>query len=240
MRLDNRIFDLGLASSRTHAKNLILTGKVFINGEKIFKPAFEVPENAEISVDRAEDYSSLGGIKLKNAFEKFGISSNDKICIDIGASNGGFTDVMLRGGAKKVYAVDVGECALPDELIADGRVEVRDRLNARYLTFEDIGLKADLITVDVSFISLKLILPALIQFMTADSRLIALIKPQFELGKSALSKSGVVKNPKLYQKAVDDVVAFAASIGLKNSGVIEVPRLFNDKNREYTAAFSLN
>lgn len=240
MRLDNRIFDLGLASSRTHAKNLILTGKVFINGEKVFKPAFEVPENAEISVDRAEDYSSLGGIKLKNAFEKFGISSNDKICIDIGASNGGFTDVMLRGGAKKVYAVDVGECALPDELIADGRVEVRDRLNARYLTFEDIGLKADLITVDVSFISLKLILPALIQFMTADSRLIALIKPQFELGKSALSKSGVVKNPKLYQKAVDDVVAFAASIGLKNSGVIEVPRLFNDKNREYTAAFSLN
>ena len=240
MRLDNRIFDLGLASSRTHAKNLILTGKVFINGEKVFKPAFEVPENAEISVDRAEDYSSLGGIKLKNAFEKFGISSNDKICIDIGASNGGFTDVMLRGGAKKVYAVDVGECALPDELIADGRVEVRDRLNARYLTFEDIGLKADLITVDVSFISLKLILPALIQFMTADSRLIALIKPQFELGKSALSKSGVVKNPKLYQKAVDDVVAFAASIGLKNSGVIEVPRLFKDKIREYTAAFSLN
>lgn len=240
MRLDNRIFDLGLASSRTHAKNLILTGKVFINGEKVFKPAFEVPENAEISVDRAEDYSSLGGIKLKNAFEKFGISSNDKICIDIGASNGGFTDVMLRGGAKKVYAVDVGECALPDELIADGRVEVRDRLNARYLTFEDIGLKADLITVDVSFISLKLILPALIQFMTADSRLIALIKPQFELGKSALSKSGVVKNPKLYQKAVDDVIAFAASIGLKNSGVIEVPRLFKDKNREYTVAFSLN
>lgn len=240
MRLDNRIFDLGLASSRTHAKNLILTGKVFINGEKIFKPAFEVPENAEISVDRAEDYSSLGGIKLKNALEKFGISSNDKICIDIGASNGGFTDVMLRGGAKKVYAVDVGECALPDELIADGRVEVRDRLNARYLTFEDIGLKADLITVDVSFISLKLILPALIQFMTADSRLIALIKPQFELGKSALSKSGVVKNPKLYQKAVDDVISFAASIGLKNSGVIEVPRLFKDKNREYTAAFSLN
>lgn len=240
MRLDNRIFDLGLASSRTHAKNLILTGKVFINGEKVFKPAFEVPENAEISVDRAEDYSSLGGIKLKNAFEKFGISSNDKICIDIGASNGGFTDVMLRGGAKKVYAVDVGECALPDELIADGRVEVRDRLNARYLTFEDIGLKADLITVDVSFISLKLILPALIQFITADSRLIALIKPQFELGKSALSKSGVVKNPKLYQKAVDDVIAFAASIGLKNSGVIEVPRLFKDKNREYTVAFSLN
>ena len=160
---------------------------LFINGEKIFKPAFEVPENAEISVDRAEDYSSLGGIKLKNALEKFGISSNDKICIDIGASNGGFTDVMLRGGAKKVYAVDVGECALPDELIADGRVEVRDRLNARYLTFEDIGLKADLITVDVSFISLKLILPALIQFMTADSQTpaVGILKEDYTYGTDA-------------------------------------------------------
>lgn len=237
MRLDNYLFGTGLAESRTNAKNLILTGKASVNGAVVTKPSFEVSPGQEVTVDRGEVFSSLGGVKLKNALDKFGLSASGKVCIDIGASNGGFTDVMLKDGAKKVFCVDVGECALPLEMREDERVKVKDRLNARYISFEDIGIKADLITVDVSFISLRLILPALIQFMTPSTSLIALIKPQFELGKSALTKSGIVKNPKLYIKAVEDVTAFAASIGLKNFGVIEVPRLFMDKNREFTALF---
>ena len=124
-------------------------------------------------------------------------------------------------------------------MLADDRVEVRDRLNARFISFEDIGIRAELITVDVSFISLQLILPALKQFMNEDTALIALIKPQFEVGRALLSKSGVVKNPREAEKAVSEVVAFAASIGLKGLGVVEIPRLFKDKNREYTALFKL-
>ena len=239
MRLDNYLSEAGLAKSRTRAKNLILTGKVSVDGLVVRKASFEIQPGQSVSVNSEEDFSSLGGIKLKNALEKFNISPEGKVCIDIGASNGGFTDVMLRAGAKKVFCVDVGECALPADMLADDRVEVRDRLNARFISFEDIGIRAELITVDVSFISLKLILPALKQFMNEDTALIALIKPQFEVGRALLSKSGVVKNPREAEKAVSEVVAFAASIGLKGLGVVEIPRLFKDKNREYTALFKL-
>lgn len=240
MRLDSYLSETGMARSRTHAKNLIVIGKVSINGKIAQKASEEVVVGDKIEVDLSEDYSSLGGIKLKRALEYFNIDPENKICIDIGASNGGFTDVMLKGGAKKVFCVDIGECALPPEMSADERVHVKDRLNARYIAFEDIGIKADLISVDVSFISLKLVIPALIQFMHRESVLVTLIKPQFEVGPKYLPKSGIVKNAKAIEKAIGDVIAFAAANGLKCMGYTSAPHPFPDKNREYLAAFCLN
>lgn len=239
MRLDSYLSEAGLARSRTHAKNLIIVGKVSVNGKIAQKASDDVSSADNIEVDFSEDYSSLGGIKLKRALEYFKLDPAGKICIDIGASNGGFTDVMLKGGAKKVFCVDIGECALPPEMCLDERVYVKDRLNARYLTFEDIGIKADLISVDVSFISLKLVIPALIQYMHSDSVLVALIKPQFEVGPKYLPKSGIVRNTKAIEKAIGDVTAFASALGLKCLGTTSAPHPFPDKNREYLAAFRL-
>lgn len=240
MRLDVYLAEYGFAKSRTHAKNLIILGKVFVNGMPGSKPGDEVKDGDEIYVDRTDDYSSLGGIKLKHALECFGIDVNGKVCIDIGASNGGFTDVMLKGGAQKVFCVDIGECALSEEIKSDSRTVVLDRLNARYIQFEDIGIKADLITADVSFISLKLIIPALIQFLPPEGKLVVLVKPQFEVGKKFLTKSGIVKNQRIAEKAVEEVSAFAAGLGLKTVGTVRAPHPFKDKNVEYLTLFVLN
>ena len=232
MRLDNCIFDLGLASSRTHAKNLILTGKVFINGEKIFKPAFEVPENAEISVDRAEDYSSLGGIKLKNAFEKFGISSNDKICIDIGASTGGFTDCMLQNGAQKVYAIDVGHSQLAEELLNNEKVVNLEGTNIKELDTNGIE-KLDFISSDVSFISEIHVLPKIYKLLKIKGKAVVLIKPQFEAGSQHLNKNGVVKNIKIHQKVIQNIVMFANKLGFRIIDVTYSPIKGPAGNIEY-------
>ena len=237
MRLDVYLAETGLARSRTHADNLIKLGKVFVNGVPEGKPSRNVSDAETVTVDRADDYASLGGLKLVKAFDCFGISPAGKVCIDIGASNGGFTDVMLRGGARKVYCVDIGECALPEEMRSDERVAVRDRLNARYLSFEDIGIKADIVTVDVSFISLTYILPALVQFLDKDSVIIALVKPQFEVGRAELTKSGIVKSRRAALKAVENVKTFAGQLGLLSSDTAEAPHPFVNKNYEYLVAF---
>ncbi|MFI3229374.1 MAG: TlyA family RNA methyltransferase [Bacillota bacterium] len=233
MRLDNYLHFIGLARSRTHAQNLIKQGRVTINGDLCLKSATEITENDKLDLLEGDDFASLGGAKLKKAIDNFQIDVKGYNCIDIGASNGGFTDVLLQSGANKVYAVDVGECALPKEMREDERVIVKERLNARYINFEDIGLKVDLVVIDVSFISLKLILPSIIQFLNFDSGVVALIKPQFELGKSALSKKGIVQSKKLEQKAVEDIVGFSEGLGLKVVGVTEAPHPFKEKNQEY-------
>ena len=175
MRIDLYLTEIGLARSRTHAQNLIKLGKVIVNDVIVTKASMEVTGLEKLDVDNREDFASLGGLKLQKALQHFKIDVTNKVCIDIGASNGGFTDVLLRGGANKVYAVDIGECALPEEMVENDRVIVKDKLNARYLSFEDIGVKADLITIDVSFISLTMILPAMVQFLDQNSLIIALI-----------------------------------------------------------------
>ena len=237
MRLDVYLAEYGLARSRTHAENLIKLGKVRVNDVPAGKPSLSVSGAESITVDRAEDYASLGGLKLVKAFDAFGITPSGKVCIDIGSSNGGFTDVMLRGGAVKIYCVDIGECALSEEMRSDERVAVRDKLNARYLSFEDIGVKADIVTVDVSFISLTYILPALVQFLDKDSVIVALVKPQFEVGRAELTKNGIVKSRRAAVKATERVKAFAGELGLTSSDTVEAPHPFENKNYEYLVAF---
>jgi 23S rRNA (cytidine1920-2'-O)/16S rRNA (cytidine1409-2'-O)-methyltransferase len=210
---------------------------VKVNDLVEFKVARAVSADDAILISNIGDYASLGGIKLKKALEYFNINLQNCVAIDIGASNGGFTDVLIKSGAKKVFAVDVSQCALPDELKNDERVCVKDKLNARSLTFEDLGIKADIITVDVSFISLRLILPALLQFMDHNTKMITLIKPQFEVGRKYLNKNGMVTNQKVVEKARDDVIAFGEALGLRNGGVIDAPHPFADKNREILALF---
>lgn len=233
MRIDTFLFISGLAKSRTHAQNLIKLGKVSVDNVIVSKPAYDVNGYEEIVVDDKDDFASLGGLKLQKALNHYKVDVKNKVCIDIGASNGGFTDVLLRSGAGKVYAVDIGDCALPAEMIEDDRVIVKDKLNARYLSFEDIGVKADVITIDVSFISLTMILPALMQFLTDNSSIIALIKPQFEVGPALLTKTGIVKNPKAIDFAIKKVTNFALELGLKFAPVIEAPHPFENKNQEY-------
>ncbi len=233
MRLDNYIYMIGIARSRTHAQNLIKQGRVTINGTLCLKPATIFSETDKLDILEGDDYVSLGGAKLKHAIDCFSLNVNNKTCIDVGASNGGFTDVLLQSGAKNVYAVDVGECALPQEMQDDDRIIVKDKLNARYIIFEDIGIKVDMITIDVSFISLKMILPSLMQFLSFNSEIVALIKPQFELGRSALSKKGIVQSKKLELKAVEDIKLFTEQLGFKVIGVVEAPHPFKDKNQEY-------
>ena len=233
MRIDLFLFEHGLCKSRTHAQNLIKLGKIIVNDIVISKSSMEVDENDKIIVDNKDDFASLGGLKLQKALNHYKVDVTNKICIDIGASNGGFTDVLLRAGASKVYAVDIGECALPQEMINDDRVVVKDKINARYLTFEDIGIKADIITIDVSFISLTMILPVLTQFLDKNSIIIALIKPQFEVGKSMLTKTGIVKSQKATDQAIKKILDFARGLSLLNKPIIEAPHPFEYKNKEY-------
>ena len=218
--------------SRTKAARFIEEGRVFYRGVCVDKPSKDVPDDAEIELREAQDFASVGGDKLEKALNDFGASVEGAVCADIGASNGGFTDCLLRRGAAKVFAVDVGECALPERLKDDPRVVVKDRLNARFIGVDDIGEPLDVVTIDVSFISLKLILPPAERLLKHGGRVFALIKPQFEAGKSALSKRGIVTSPKVRQAVVDDVCAFAKDIGFEVVGVTSAP-IKKDKNVEY-------
>lgn len=231
MRLDVYLSDLKNVT-RTKAKQLIESGFVKVGDNIIKKPAYEVSDDANISLIDDFKFSSLGGDKLQKAFTDFSYSVKDKVCVDIGASNGGFTDCMLQNGAKRVYAVDVGECAFDDKLKNDSRVIVKDKTNARYLTSDDLGEKCDFACIDVSFISLKLILPAVKDLLRDNGEIIALIKPQFEAGHNNLSKKGLVLSPKVHQKVCDDVTAFAESIGLKRKNLTSAP-IKEGKNREF-------
>lgn len=233
MRLDIYLHISGLARSRTHAANLIKLGKITVDGLTATKASYEINANSLVEVSETNSFASLGGIKLNKALDDFGIDLSGKTAIDIGASNGGFTDVLLRRGAHKVFAVDVGQCALPKELAEDDRVCVKDKINARYINFEDIGIFADIITIDVSFISLKLVIPSLLQFLRPSSAIVALVKPQFEVGKKSLTKSGIVQNKKQAEGALKEIASFCAELGLTVVGTTQAPRPFESKNQEY-------
>lgn len=237
MRLDLFLAEKGYANTRTRAQNLIKLGAVKVNGAAINKPSYEVGEKDAVEVLDIIKYCSLGGLKLERAIEFFKIKLHGS-AIDIGASNGGFTDCLLCHGISKVYAVDVGANALPDKLTQDPRVVIMDNTNARNLSPSDFAEKADFITIDVSFISLTLILPIALKLLKDDGRVIALVKPQFEVGRKNLTKNGVVKTVKAREDALKSVISAAANCGLQYLGSVEAPQLFEEKNIEYLALFS--
>ena len=218
--------------TRTKAKNMIESKFVKVDGNVITKAGYELKDYSVVEILDSFKFSSLGGDKLQKAFDDFNYTVNDKVCVDIGASNGGFTDCMLKNGAVKVFAVDVGDCALGEELKNDKRVVIKDRLNARYITVEDLGEQCDFASVDVSFISLKLILPAVKSLLKVGGEVIALIKPQFEAGSSELSKKGLVLNAKTHQRVCDDIKSFALSLGFEFRGLTTAP-IKEGKNKEF-------
>jgi 23S rRNA (cytidine1920-2'-O)/16S rRNA (cytidine1409-2'-O)-methyltransferase len=218
-RLDVLIVERGLAPSRERAQSLLLAGNVLVNGQKLEKAGTQIATDAQIEiVGETLRYASRGGVKLEGALEDFGVTPQNKICLDIGSSTGGFTDCLLQYGALRVYAVDVSADQLDWKLRKDPRVISIER-NARYLRIEDIPELPALVTMDVSFISATKILPAVGPVVAAGAHLLILIKPQFELEKRDVGKGGIVRDPLLHQKAIDRVTAAVAGLSLEIVGV---------------------
>lgn len=210
-RLDKIIVDLGLAENRSRAQALIMAGKVRVNDQVITKSGTQIANNnINITVDNERNWASRGAYKLLKAFEVFNLNVKDKICVDIGASTGGFTDVLIENGAKKVYAVDVGYGQLIWRLVSDSRVVVMDRTNARNLERENFNEIIDFISCDASFISLKLILPVINKILTQNlsGEAIVLIKPQFEAGRERLGSRGVVRDKKIHADILNEIINF--------------------------------
>ncbi len=219
LRLDVALTERGLVTSREKAKALIMAGQVYLNGQKELKAGANVKPDDEIEVRGSQNpFVSRGGLKLQKAAKSFGINLNDCVCMDIGASTGGFTDCMLTYGAKKVYAIDVGYGQLAWKLRTDERVVNMERTNFRYVTHNEIPEDIDFASVDVSFISLKIILPVLRELLKYGGEAVCLIKPQFEAGKEKIGKKGVVRDPQVHTEVVENITDFALQNGftLKN------------------------
>jgi len=223
-RLDQLLVDKGLVNSRTRARSVIMAGKVLVNDQVCDKPGSRVAPGAGIRMKTPDHpYVSRGGLKLEKALTAFPVNVVDRVCLDIGASTGGFTDCLLRFGAAHVYAVDVGYGQLAWSLRNDPRVTVIERTNIRYMAWETIGRQVDLVAADTSFISLKTVIPAAERFMGEGARVIALIKPQFEAGKNHIGKGGVVKDPEIRKQVVTDLSQFFSDRGYGVQGVIPSP-----------------
>ena len=219
IRLDVLIAERGLAPSRERAQALLLAGNVLVNGQKMEKPGSQVAADARLEIiGEALRYASRGGLKLEGALEDFGIAPQGLICMDVGSSTGGFTDCLLQRGAARVFAVDVTVDQLDWKLRQDNRVTTIER-NARYLRAEDIAERPGLVTMDVSFISVAKVLPAVVPVAAAGADFLILIKPQFELEKGAIGKGGIVRDAALHQKAIERVQAAATLCGLEIVGV---------------------
>jgi len=231
-RLDLALVARELVDSRAKAQSLIMARRVLVNGQFVDKAGASVPDDDDIRISELElPWVGRGGMKLAHALKVFGIEVAGKVCADIGASTGGFTDVMLKHGAAKVYAIDVGYGQLDVSLRNDPRVINREKVNARYLQADEFEERIELVSIDVSFISLKLILPTVTRFL--DGELVALIKPQFEVGKADVGKGGIVRDALKRRAAVDTVVAFAREHGYDVKGVIESPVKGAEGNVEY-------
>lgn len=220
-RLDVLLHRRGLADSRERARRLIMAAQVLVNGKVIDKPGSQVPTGAKIMVKEKLRYVSRGGLKLESAIDAFDIDVQGMVAADVGASTGGFTDCLLQRGAARVYAIDVGYGQLAWELRQDPRVKVMERVNARYLT--SLPEAINLATVDVSFISLKLVLPAVQQWLAPTGQIIALIKPQFEAGRREVGKGGVVKDRDVHRAVLNEVLKWAQSNGLQAGGLMASP-----------------
>jgi 23S rRNA (cytidine1920-2'-O)/16S rRNA (cytidine1409-2'-O)-methyltransferase len=218
-RLDVTLVELGLVQSRSRARALILEGRVRIGGHRAESPGQPVREGQDVQVDEPEvPYVSRGGVKLAGALDAFGVDPSGLLVLDAGASTGGFTDCLLRRGARLVYAVDVGYGQIAWSLRQDPRVVVIERTNARYLTAEAVPERVDLVTADLSFISLAKVLPALCALAAPAATFIVLVKPQFELGPARVGKGGVVRDDASRKEAVDSVARFADGLGLVERG----------------------
>ncbi|NOX19978.1 MAG: TlyA family RNA methyltransferase [Nitrospirae bacterium] len=234
LRLDKALVEKGLCKSRERARALIMEGKVLVNGHPVTKPGSFVKEEDSIEL-KAEDipYVSRGGLKLEGALKQFNISVAGKTCMDIGASTGGFTDCLLKHGAKRVYAVDVGYGQLDWSLRNDPRVVVIERTNIRHMERDRVPEEVDIITIDVSFISLTKVIPKALEFLKADGEIIALVKPQFELTPQEVEKGGVIKTESKRLKAINKIKDYAESIGLLVLGITESPIKGSRGNVEY-------
>jgi len=215
-RLDVALVDRGLAASRERARGLIMAGQVRVDGQVVSKAGASVDANAAIQLDLPDHpYVSRGGVKLAHALDDFAVNPSGRHALDIGASTGGFTDVLLSRGAASVIALDVGHGQLDWKLRTDPRVDVHDGVNARYLTAEDVPHQVDLVVIDVSFISLGHILPSLPPFLADGADIVALVKPQFEAGREEVGKHGLVTDPAIHQAVIAKVTAQANAVGLE-------------------------
>lgn len=221
-RLDVLVVERGLAESRAKAQALILAGQVVVGDQRVDKPGSLVPAESELRLKgEVLPYVSRGGLKLKGAIDRFSLDVRGKVAADIGASTGGFTDCLLQEGALRVHAIDVGYGQLHEKLRTDPRVRSRERVNARYLSAEDLPEPVGVVVIDVSFISLTQVLPAVLPFLEPGGLLIALVKPQFEVGRDRLGKGGVVRDAQARQEAIDAVTAFVREAGLGVRGLMD-------------------
>lgn len=233
IRLDSRIFDLGLTESREKAKAFIMAGQVYVNGMKVVKAGTTVFPEDKIEVRGSNEFVSRGGYKLKKAMSVFPITLENKICMDIGASTGGFTDCMLQNGAAKVYSVDVGYGQLAWKLRSDERVINLERTNIRYITQEQVPDPIDFASVDVSFISLCLVLPAAYPLFRSGAECVCLIKPQFEAGREKVGKKGVVRDKSVHIEVIEKIYNFAIDNGFTVLGLDYSPIKGPEGNIEY-------
>lgn len=222
VRVDVLVHERGLAESRAKAQALILAGQVVVGDQRVDKPGTLVPEDAELRLKgEVLPYVSRGGLKLKGAIDHFGLDVRGAVCADIGASTGGFTDCLLQEGAVRVHAIDVGYAQLHEKLRHDPRVISRERVNARYLTDEDLPEPVDVVVIDVSFISLRQVLPSVLPKLKKGGLLIALVKPQFEVGRENVGKGGVVKDGEARASAIEGIRTFVGEHGMEVLGVID-------------------
>jgi 23S rRNA (cytidine1920-2'-O)/16S rRNA (cytidine1409-2'-O)-methyltransferase len=233
-RIDKHLVDMGLAESREAAKAMILAGSVIVSDRRIDKPGEQIGIQETIRIRGSKaPYVSRGGQKIEKALDYFGVDPDAKIVLDIGASTGGFTDCLLQRGAAKVFALDVGYGQLAWSLQKDPRVVSIERTNIRKVTPGDFTDLFELITIDVSFISLTLVLPAALELLKPDGMILALIKPQFEVGKGEVGKKGVVRDPIKHSAVVKKIKEFASGVDLHTEGVIESPLLGPEGNKEF-------
>ena len=241
-RIDKLLVERGLAESRTKAQALVMAGVVLVNEQRVAKPSDQIAIDAQIRVKHADDpasrYVGRGGLKLEAALREFQINVNGWICLDVGASTGGFTDCLLQNGARKVFAIDVGHNQIDWRLRNDPRVEVREGVNARYLQPNDFPETIDLAVIDVSFISATKVLPALVPLLREGGSIVTLIKPQFEVGRGEVGGGGIVRDAAKRAQAIETVNNAAVELGVRIGGVIESPIQGAEGNVEFLALYT--
>ena len=236
-RLDKLLVVRGLVASRQRAQALIMAGKVIVNSRMLTKAGQRVPKDCEIRIiGKQLPYVSRGGLKLEHALKTFGIDASGLNALDVGAATGGFTDCLLQHGAKRVFAVDVGYGQLAWKLRNDNRVTVIEKQNIRYITPDKIPVPVQIATIDVSFISLKLVIPAILPLLDHPATVISLIKPQFEAGRAHIEKGGVVRSPEIRAKVCNEIIRFCVELGLRPIGLTPSPVLGPKGNQEFLFA----
>ena len=248
-RIDKLLVERGLAESRTKAQAMVMAGVVLVNEQRVEKPSEQIAPDSQIRIKHADDptsrYVGRGGLKLEAALREFQIDVRGLVCLDVGASTGGFTDCLLQNGAARVFAIDVGHNQIDWRLRNDPRVEVREGVNARYLQpddfvvgLDDVPVRFDLVVIDVSFISVIKILPSVVTLLKPGASLVVLIKPQFEVGRGEVGSGGIVRDEGKRIWAINHVHGFASTFGLKTIGTIESPITGAEGNIEYLAHYS--